>query len=229
MPCEYCISGLAVAELEFCHPDYVSEAGKSWKLIANSLQSILGCNVEVRIHLVRCPSNSKHAKANKPSCSLFSCSCRMQKSQSTTERGSESDYSEYASEKPMISDKSILPSSAHCGCHQISHDCCGRMEVVRTLRNDEGNAPRTSTSSHRSVGDHMPRSGLHFDEPENQPNCFSRILRLQKKLRPSETTSQMICCSQLQNVHAMSVPRRSCSEKFASADGSTVVCGCSNN
>ncbi|KAF3436762.1 hypothetical protein FNV43_RR19514 [Rhamnella rubrinervis] len=167
--------GLALAELEFCHPEYISKAEKSWKLIVNSLQSTLGCNVEVSINLVHCPSNSKHAKLNKPSFSLFSCSRRMRKSQLAIERGSESDYSEYASEKPMISDKSVLPSSSRCGSHHMPHDCCGRMEVVRTLRNDEGNVPRTSTSSHRSLGDYMPNSGLCFKEPENQPNCFQEF------------------------------------------------------
>ncbi|XP_015882421.3 protein STICHEL-like 2 isoform X1 [Ziziphus jujuba] len=236
--------GLAVAELEFCHPDYVSKAEKSWKLIVNSLQSILDCNVEIRINLVPCPSNTKHVKVNKQSFSLFSCSRRMQKSQSTTEHASDSDYSEYTSEKPMISDKSMLPSSSCCGS-QMPHNCCSKMEVIKTLRNDEGNVPRTSTSSHRSLGDYMPNSELAiaasneqannnhrghvlcFREPENQPNCFSRLLRLQKKLRTSET-SQMICCSQLQNGLTMSQPRKSYSGKFLSANNSSVPCSCSN-
>ncbi|KAF3438641.1 hypothetical protein FNV43_RR21405 [Rhamnella rubrinervis] len=212
-----CLLCLALAELEFCHPEYISKAEKSWKLIVNSLQSTLGCNVEVSINLVHCPSNSKHAKLNKPSFSLFSCSAEC-KSQLAIERGSESDYSEYASEKPMISDKSVLPSSSHCGSHHMPHDCCGRMEVVRTLRNDEGNVPRTSTSSHRSLGDYMPNSGLCFKEPENQPNCFSRILRLQKKLRSSETTPP-------HNELSSSIPRKSCSEKLTGANGSSVTEG----
>ncbi|XP_024032525.1 protein STICHEL-like 2, partial [Morus notabilis] len=50
--------GVAVAELEFCHPDCVSKAEKSQKLITNLLQSVLSCNVEVRINLVSCGSNS---------------------------------------------------------------------------------------------------------------------------------------------------------------------------
>lgn len=196
------------------------------------------------MNLVPCPTYSKHVKVNKQSFSLFSCSRRMQKSQSTTERASDSDYSEYTSEKPMISDKSMLPSSSCCGS-QMPHNCCSKMEVIKTLRNDEGNVPRTSTSSHRSLGDYMPNSGLTvtasneqannnhrgqilcFREPENQPNCFSRLLRLQKKLRTSET-SQMICCSQIQDELSMSLPRKSYSGTFISANNPSVPCSCSN-
>ncbi|PRQ20805.1 putative DNA-directed DNA polymerase [Rosa chinensis] len=85
--------GLAIAELEFCHPDYVSKAEKSWKIIASALQSLFGCNVEIRINLVRA-TESKYANVKKPSFRLFSCSRRMQqKSPSFCERGSGSDYS----------------------------------------------------------------------------------------------------------------------------------------
>ncbi|KAF3436678.1 hypothetical protein FNV43_RR19425 [Rhamnella rubrinervis] len=133
--------GLALAELEFCHPEYISKAEKSWKLIVNSLQSTLGCNVE---------------------------------------NGG-----------------------------------------VRTLRNDEGNVPRTSTSSHRSLGDYMPNSGLCFRNPRISQTVF-KILRLQKKLRSSETTPP-------HNELSSSIPRKSCSEKLTGANGSSVVCSCSNN
>ncbi|XP_074286509.1 protein STICHEL-like 2 isoform X1 [Silene latifolia] len=49
--CLYGITDLAVVELEFQHPDYASKAEKSWNLIASSLQSVLRCNVEIRINL----------------------------------------------------------------------------------------------------------------------------------------------------------------------------------
>ncbi|KAK9663657.1 hypothetical protein RND81_14G105900 [Saponaria officinalis] len=76
-------SDLAVVELEFQHTDYASKAEKSWKLIASSLQSVLGCNVEIRINLA-----ASSAKAKRTSFSLFSCSRRFHKSQ-TTESGSD--------------------------------------------------------------------------------------------------------------------------------------------
>ncbi|KAM2939078.1 hypothetical protein FF1_038784 [Malus domestica] len=214
--------GLAIAELEFCHPDYVSKAEKSWKIIANSLQSICGCNVEIRINLVPCASDSKYAKVKKSSLRLFSCSRRMQqKSQSSTKRGTDSDYSEYTSEKPMLSDQPTLPCSSECS-YKMPNNCRDRMVVVSTLRNSEGNILSTRTaSSHRSFEDDMSKipglvvdsskeegsnhefQVLSFEEPEHQPNCFPRTLRLQKKFR-SSNASQTTCCTKQHNKTASS-------------------------
>ncbi|RXH96134.1 hypothetical protein DVH24_008634 [Malus domestica] len=214
--------GLAIAELEFCHPDYVSKAEKSWKIIANSLQSICGCNVEIRINLVPCASDSKYAKVKKSSLRLFSCSRRMQqKSQSSTKRGTDSDYSEYTSEKPMLSDQRTLPCSSECS-YKRPNNYSDRMVVVSTLRNSEGNILSTRTaSSHRSFEDDMSKipglvvdsskeegsnhefQVLSFEEPEHQPNCFPRTLRLQKKFR-SSNASQTTCCTKQHNKTASS-------------------------
>ncbi|KAL0284545.1 UNVERIFIED_CONTAM: protein STICHEL-like 2 [Sesamum calycinum] len=68
--------GIAVAELEFDHPDYVSKAEKSWKMIAGALQHMLGHNVELRINLA-CNASNKDVKFKKPYFSLFSCSRRV--------------------------------------------------------------------------------------------------------------------------------------------------------
>lgn len=231
--------------MEFCHPDYVSKAEKSWKIIASSLQSIFGCNVEVRINLVPCASDSKYAKVKKPSFRLFSCSRRIQqKSQSSTGRGSDSDYSEYTSEKPILSNRPILPCSSDCA-YQMPHNCRDRMVVVSTLRNSEGNILSTRTaSSRRSFEDDTSKApGLMVDsskeeesnhesqvlsseEPEHQPNCFPRTTRLQKKLRSSDA-SQMTFCTKLQNKFA---PSRTSFERCLVGNDSYVFCSgsCSN-
>ncbi|KAM5571830.1 protein STICHEL-like 2 [Rosa sericea] len=212
--------GLAIAELEFCHPDYVSKAEKSWKIIASALQSLFGCNVEIRINLVRA-SESKYANVKKPSFRLFSCSRRMQqKSPSFCERGSGSDYSEYTSEKPILSDRPVLPCSCDCAS-QLPHNCCDKMVVVSTLRNSEGNILSTRTaSSCRSFEDDTPKAPglmvdssreegsnqdcqvLSFHQPEHQPRCFPRTLRIQKKLCSADAT-QVTCCTKLQNKFAI--------------------------
>ncbi|KAI4343668.1 hypothetical protein L6164_010989 [Bauhinia variegata] len=126
-----CVShGLAIAELEFHRRDYVSKAEKSWKLIANCLQLLLGCNIELRINLVSIHSDSKNAKLKKRSSfSFFSCSRRInQKSLSSNERGSDSDFAE----KPMVKDGTqtyrVLPIECYKG-----------MDVETSLRNSEGN------------------------------------------------------------------------------------------
>ncbi|PON72364.1 DNA polymerase III, subunit gamma/ tau [Parasponia andersonii] len=227
--------GLAVAELDFCHPNCISKAEKSQKLIANSLQSILGCNVEIKINLVPCASKSRHAKVKKPSFRLFSCSRRVPKSQSSTECGSDSDYFEYTSERPMISGRSTRRFPDNSGL-QIPHKCCDRMDRVRTLGNGEGNLLSTRAAScHGSLEDRQTpefvaassnelvhnHEGdvLYFQEPENQPNCFARTFRLHRKSRSSDA-SQMVCCTEprLQNKLALSILRKASSETSATTN-----------
>lgn len=185
---------LAVAELEFNHPDYASKAENSWKLIASSLQTVLRCNVELRINL-----SPTYAKSKRPSFSLFSCSRRIHKS-NTNESGSDrlSDASNFTSDKAMIGDKHVETCSS-CGS-QVSHICSHRM--VSTLRNSDGNALCTARSGastpHRVSQDSMLSEHekvckiLTIEEQEVQPNCFPRNMRLSKKLTSSET-SEVLC------------------------------------
>ncbi|XP_019457452.1 PREDICTED: protein STICHEL-like 2 [Lupinus angustifolius] len=104
--------GLAVAELEFHHRDFVARAEKSWKLIASSLQFILGYNIELRINYVPCTSDSKFAKFKRSYFNFFNCSRRiLRKSVSYNEQGSESDYADCTSEKPIMKDQILTCSS----------------------------------------------------------------------------------------------------------------------
>lgn len=174
---------LAVAELEFDHPDHASKAENSWKLIASSLQSVLGCNVELRINL-----SPRNAKSKRSSFSLFSCSRRIHKSQ-TPESGSDrlSDASNFTSDKAMIGDKHVETCSS-CGS-QVSHICSHRM--VSTIRNSDGNALSTARSGastpHRISQDSMFSEQekvckiLTIEEQEEQPKCFPKTMRLSKK------------------------------------------------
>ncbi|XP_038684559.1 protein STICHEL-like 2 isoform X2 [Tripterygium wilfordii] len=212
-----CVSqGMAIIELEFHRPHYVSRAEKSWKVIASSLQSILGCNVEIQINLALCP-DLKCSNVKKPIFSFLSCSRRMpQKLRLNTQHGSESDISDYASGKPMITERSILSCSSDVGC-QMHHGLCHGMESTKALRNSEGNllstgrilfrkSPQQDTQkSHRNEVDSQKEQGssLECPETEDQPNCFPRILRLRKN---SSDTSQMICMgNQQQNELALSI------------------------
>lgn len=221
------ISGVAVAELEFCHPDCVLKAEKSQKLITNLLQSVLSCNVEVRINLVSCGSNSRYAKVKKASFRLFGCSRGTRKSQSSTDRETDSDYSDYTSERPMITDRSVRPFPHDCGSLQMPNSCCDRLDVVKPLGNVDENVVCARTAAARlSFEDNTPTSVLvsafsneqggsnggqilSFQEPKNQPNCFSRTFRFRKKSR-SLDASQIACCaeSQLDNNLALSITRR---------------------
>lgn len=163
------------------------------------------------------------------------------KSQSTTEHGSDSDYSDYISEKPMIKDRHTLTCSSDCGS-QMAHNCYHRTEVIRALRNSEGNVLSTGTaSSYRSTQDDLskaPGSGINsvkrnececqvpsIQEPENQPSCFPRTLRLQKKLRASDT-SEVVCAN---SKLALPIPGKKSFDTYISVDDPYVFCGNSSN
>ncbi|KDP30993.1 hypothetical protein JCGZ_11369 [Jatropha curcas] len=228
---------LAVAELEFHHPDYASKAEKSWKMIASSLQSILGRNVEIRINLVLCAHESKCTKLRKLSFRLFSCSRRMyQKSQLPMECRSDSDISE----KPIISGTAFLTCPSNCGS-QMLHDSYPRMEVVRALRNSEGNVlSMGTTSSDRSLQDNASKtpaygidsskeegSSLEYEisssqETEDQPNCFPRSLRFQKRLHSSETSRVIWMGNQQEDKLALSIPGKQTFKTCNSTNGSYI-------
>ncbi|KAJ6358764.1 hypothetical protein OIU76_000481 [Salix suchowensis] len=217
--------GLAVAELEFHHPNYASKAEKSWKFIASSLQTVLGCNVEIRINLVLCAPVSKCGKLRRLSFNFFGCSRRTHyKSNPPVEGGSDSDCSDHISEKPMIREKAISACPSDCGS-QAPHNCYHRMEVGRALRNSEGNVLSIGpTSSHRSLPDDASKTPGHgfpsskagesnrqdtifsSQEAEDQPNCFPKRLRLPKKVRSSDATKVVRIDNHQENKLALSIP-----------------------
>ncbi|KAK2987704.1 hypothetical protein RJ640_030291, partial [Escallonia rubra] len=228
--------GLAVVDLEFYHSDYVSKAEKSQESIANALQSMLGCNVEIRINLVRGSSMTKYAKLKKPSFSLFSCSRRM-RHDSPTERGSDPSENYVASEKPLIREKSSESRSSGCRSPR-SHICCHTKEAARTTRNSDANAANVGMAvPHRLIPGSTPKQhGLKVDssrercgcqaisaqEPEEQPSCFSRPMKIHKL--QSEIS---LITGSAQNNLELSIPGRRSSEKLLSCgEGYTFCCSC---
>lgn len=125
------ISGVAVADLEFDHPDHVSRAEKSWKVIAGVLQRILGYNIELRINLAN-NASYKHSKLKTSSRNLFSCSRRVHlQSHFCAECGSSA--SEYST-------------------------VCHGNEAVSSIRNSDGNALSIGTRTpHKSLLNSMER------------------------------------------------------------------------
>ncbi|KAI4336259.1 hypothetical protein L6164_014805 [Bauhinia variegata] len=186
-----CVShGVAIAELEFHHRDYVSKAEKSWKLIASCLQFIVGCNIELRINLVSCNSDSKYAKLKRMSFSFFSCSRRIdQKSFLSNEGGIDSDYADSTSQKPMMKDT----YSSDCGLPP--RECCKGMEVVATLRSSEGNllssgkrlsCQESPTTSGKEDGCNYTQLVSSTLDSNHQSKCLPRTLWLHKKLHSPE-------------------------------------------
>ncbi|XP_057435667.1 protein STICHEL-like 2 isoform X2 [Lotus japonicus] len=190
-------SWLAIAELEFRHRHHVSKAEKSWKLIASSLQFILGCNIELRITYEPRASDSKYAKLKRSSFSIFSCSRRAQQ-KSLSSNGSESDYADHVSQNPMIKDKTLTSSDYH------------GMDVVTTLRSCKGNLLSSGERFlNRSFQENMGTSCSEVDsskekgnrcahlvpsvlESDYQSNCFPQNLWLQKKFRSSYSSKSTL-------------------------------------
>lgn len=159
------VIGLAVAELDFGHPDHASKAEKSWKLIASTLQCVLQQNVEIRINST--PINASHTKSRRPSFSFFSCSRRMHnKSHSRTDSvGDLSDCSNLTSNKAVIDEKI--------------------QRVVTTIRNNDGNSLSTGTCT--------PHRCSHDGILMSEPHCLSNTRRLNEGLTTSDQ-AQVVCC-----------------------------------
>ncbi|GMH01204.1 hypothetical protein Nepgr_003043 [Nepenthes gracilis] len=238
--------GLAVVELEFCHPNYVSKAEKSWKLIASSLQSVLGCNVEIRMTLSPRPSLTGCPKVKRPSFSFFSCSNGMdQKSQSATEgRSYRSDTSNFTSDKAVMGDRPIDASSSG-GESQFSRICSHRKEIVSIIRNNDGNAlstgttspcrlsqdgiftnPRLATISSTEEGSILNCQVLTVPEPVIQPSCFPKTMRIHKKLLSLYSSN-----SKLQPQDRLVVPdgREASFNTYISNGNSYVLCDGNSN
>ncbi|XP_030542225.1 protein STICHEL-like 2 [Rhodamnia argentea] len=239
--------GCAMANLDFSHPDYVTRAEKSWKLIASSLQSILGCNVEIRINYVPCAAESKRAKVKRPSFSLFSCSRRMlQKTRSIVEQGSDSDYSDYTFEQYTTMAKANLACPSDCRS-QMLHTCDHRVGAVSTIRNADGNILSVGTDmsqcSPHDLEGHLPDPvfdcsgreaicGRHHvissQEPEVQSNCFPQVMKAQKMSNMPDTR-QMICHDMPEEKKiASSIPGKMSTETISFADERYLFCSTDN-
>ncbi|KAL5717899.1 hypothetical protein ACHQM5_010853 [Ranunculus cassubicifolius] len=200
--------GVAVAEVDFCQPDQVTRAEKSWKVIASSLQVVLGCNVEIRINLV---PGRKSSKVKKPSFSLLSCSRRMPL---TTEDDNQTDISDYNSARAIIKNTTETYSSDNGS--QFSSMYSQHNEAGTTIRNNEGNALGMSYKSAQDVPtdwskvDNVSLEDHHLSiqEPEKQPSCFPRRftsavdphticlrIRPHNKLEPNQPSFDTVFCT----------------------------------
>ena len=138
---------MAIAELEFYTPKHVTRAEKSWKTIADSFQSVLGCNVEIRMNLVisACsPPKSAKAAAASLFFGLFSCSRRilLHTSYLTTTR---TDY-DYATKEQVVTNS--------------LRSCQGNLLRARSVRSSANASSRMSSASDQgdansALGDKM--------------------------------------------------------------------------
>lgn len=165
-----------------------------------------------------CTSDSKYAKLKRSSFSFFSCSRRFQqKSSSSNEQGSESDYADYTSQQPMMNDKMV---TSDCGSLVPPSESCHGRGVVTTLRSCEGNLLSSGKISRFGGDDSSKEEGCHCAhlvpsnlDSDNQSNCFPQTLWFQKKLRSAYSSKLTFQGIQQQN----SIPKCTCSQTYTSA------------
>ena len=186
----YKFSELAIAEVGFGHPDHLSRAQNMQSLIECSLQHVLGCNVEIRFKLVSCPVR-KDARLKRQSFSFLNCSGRKQELSDSVVTDEDEAVRPGARETPL---------KGYTSSQQESPYIMQRVDSKPTVHGCEDDA-RSTLTSNRSMTDDLTRTcrsetnyskGVseqgRFDsiqEPDLQPNCFSRTLKLQKKLLSS--------------------------------------------
>ncbi|KAL7138806.1 hypothetical protein ABFS83_09G007200 [Erythranthe nasuta] len=168
-------ANIAVAELEFDNPDYVSKAEKSWKLIAGALQCLLGYNVELRINLrYNNDSDKKTGKYLKKSYfGLFNCSRRVHlRSQfSTTECTSNASENSSTPTRTATRGKNVETRGSECGSH-TPRMCCHGKVMLKTIRSNDGNALSIGAHSldENRIDKRGPNSIAH--EPEISKPCL---------------------------------------------------------
>ncbi|XP_018471253.1 protein STICHEL-like 2 isoform X2 [Raphanus sativus] len=184
------VSGVASAELEFYTRKHVTRAEKSWKMIADSFQSVLGCNVEIRMNLVTSAFSPPKSSAKAAAASLFfglffSCSRRMlHKSYLTT-------TNDYASEEHLVTNNSL-------------RSCQGNLLRAPSVRSS-ANASSSRMSSASDQGDatsvlcttsHMPSPGgkMQKDRPEDDADvlCWRTPLGKGQGERQNNKSSRLI-------------------------------------
>lgn len=174
----------------------------------------------------------RDAKWKKLSFSLLSCSGRKKENSGSTvsEDENETSAGRETSFKVYLSHhgQQLPPSIQQFDCKSL-HDFHDAKAV--TSRNAEGNAQSIeTTASDRSVLDDLPtRCKLESDfstevgeevpyvsiqEPETQPSCFSRTLKLQRKLFSSDGSHTICLRVQPHNKLELSVPKKGASGTY---------------
>ncbi|KAL5214798.1 hypothetical protein ABZP36_003950 [Zizania latifolia] len=185
---------LAIAEVGFSHLDHISRAEKMQSLIESALQNVLGCNVEIRFKLVPRPVR-KDAKSKKQLFSLLSCSGRKQELSDSAMTGDDEAVRHGTRETPSKGYSSSQQQSPfimqHTGSKPtVVHGCEDDAQSTLTSNRSMPRTCRSETSYSKGVSEQGRFDRIQ--EPDFQPNCFSRTLKLQKRFFSSDA-AHTIC------------------------------------
>ncbi|CAN6914505.1 unnamed protein product [Brassica oleracea] len=173
-------SSVAIAELEFYTPQHVTRAEKSWKMIADSFQSVLGCNVEIRMNLVisACSPPKSARAAGRLFSGLFSCSRRMLHKSTYLTSINDSDHSPEVTNSLRSCQGNVLRARSV----RSSANASSRMSSA----SDQGDAYSVMCTPHMPQDDKRPaddadvlcwrRTPLGKGQGETQNNKSSRLI-----------------------------------------------------
>ncbi|CAN7081645.1 unnamed protein product [Brassica oleracea var. botrytis] len=173
-------SSVAIAELEFYTPQHVTRAEKSWKMIADSFQSVLGCNVEIRMNLVisACSPPKSARAAGRLFSGLFSCSRRMLHKSTYLTSINDSDHSPEVTNSLRSCQGNVLRARSV----RSSANASSRMSSA----SDQGDAYSVMCTPHMPQYDKRPaddadvlcwrRTPLGKGQGETQNNKSSRLI-----------------------------------------------------
>ncbi|XP_072972633.1 protein STICHEL-like 2 [Typha angustifolia] len=224
---------LAIAEVGFSHTDHLTRAEKLQNIIASSLQHVLGCNVEIRLKLVPAPVR-KDAKVKRQSFSLLSCSGRKQQlSDSALTDGEEDQMSAkgepsfrvYSSNhgkqlSPFIQQLDVAHMQEASCFHDIKAITPGNEDTQSTgavtsdisVLHNTTKRCRLEKDSSRKLGEEDQY--VNVQEPEIQPSCFAKTLKLQRKFFSSDATHTICLRIQPHNKMDLSIPKKGAFETY---------------
>ncbi|XP_065027195.1 protein STICHEL-like 2 [Musa acuminata AAA Group] len=226
--------GLAIAELEFCHPDHVSRAEESWELIIGSLQTVLGCKVDIKISLV--PINRTAKK--KSSISLFCCTGRKQQTSDLTVTnkkdsllpGTKEETIEFCSShhkedlcikqqlhfNTMYSSNSFDQKVANTNASNGYALVTGNTMVSRTVQDGLSKECKEETDPSMEVcegGQYVNIQGT-----EDQPSCFCCTLKFSRSFSANAAHATTLRIKQLDKLNLFNSKKSSSEENFCTDD-----------
>lgn len=188
---------LAIAEVGFSHPDHLSRAEKMQSLIESVLQHVLGFNVEIKFKIVPRAAR-KDGRLKRHSFSLLSCSGRKQELSDSTVTDEDETVRHGARETPLKGYSSSQQQSPFIvqrvdskpRVHGCEDDARSTLTSNRSMTDDQTRTCRSETNYSKGASEQGRFDSIQ--EPDLQPNCFSRTLKLQKRFFSSDA-AHTIC------------------------------------
>ncbi|KQJ94907.1 protein STICHEL-like 2 [Brachypodium distachyon] len=176
----YTTQGVAVAELQFCHPEDVPTSETFWMPLVGSLQNLLKCNVDIRINLSPI-SMSNRAGSKNSSVSLVMQSREDQetRNQAATDCRTVASSRRECPSPPLPGQPREKPSHI-LGClHGADRDMGDAESRILSYQKipaipEAASTPGNNVETASRAGGHTPKADQ--DRPRRRRGCFSKII-----------------------------------------------------